>query len=272
MRGQDHADPGAPGSDNNSCHGRPRQPVLANCRLVQDQDRRAMGDGACQGQTPLFAAGEVVWVRAGQGRQAQYLEQAIGPSLCSIVVQAQQPTGREHVVADGAGDNCELSLLRHPPEPGRQDARGPAVDDPGGAHAHGEGWARAHGHGCARAPADQQRVPGTHQSLRGRVDTSQQRRQGRLAGATGADDCDALACADCRADIQQGLHRGCRPVRGHDRHAGPAQDGDRLCRHQHPARRSAMGRWGTQHWGTQRVGHIQWTGSGDPGHPDPLGR
>ena len=217
MGGQDHPDPGIPSCDNHASHGRPRRPVLTDARLVQNQDRGAVRDSPSQCQASLLAARELVRVRVGKGGQAQHPEKTIDPGLRCFPLQSKEPARRQDIVADGAGDHRVLSLLGHPPEPGGQVARCPAVDGPG--------WSGAHG--------NQQGVAGPHQAFAGRIDTRKERRQSRLAGPTGTDDGNALTRADCGADILQSLGRGHRPVCGHDRHPGPARDGDRLCRHQH---------------------------------------
>jgi len=96
-------------------------------------------------------------VAAGQRRQAQHLEQTIGSGLRSVVSQPQETDGGQHIAADCAADNCMLSLLGHPPEPGSQDQRGPAVKERRG----------------FRACGGQQDVPGTHYALGGGIDTGQ---------------------------------------------------------------------------------------------------
>jgi hypothetical protein len=81
-----------------------------------------VGDRTSQCEPPLLTTGQVVRVSAGQGRQAEHLEETVGPGSGSVLVQAKEPTGREHVPADGARHNSVFGLLRHPPEAASQKA------------------------------------------------------------------------------------------------------------------------------------------------------
>ena len=76
-----------------------------------------MGDGPGEREPAHLAAGEVVRVDVGEGVQTERPQQGVDALLRGVVVQPEDPTGAQDVLAHRARDDRELGLLRHPAHP-----------------------------------------------------------------------------------------------------------------------------------------------------------
>ncbi len=118
VRRRDDGAAGGPVGGDEPDEGRPRAAVLADRRLVGEEDRRAVQEGGGDGEPALLATGEVARVGVLEVDQAERGEQGAGPALRRGVVAAEGARGGQHLVEHRGRDDRRARPLRHPGQGG----------------------------------------------------------------------------------------------------------------------------------------------------------
>ena len=114
MGGHDNGRTGGADRVEDPHDGGPGEPVLADGRLVGEDDRRLVNHSGGHGEPTLFPTGQLPRVGRCQMGQAQPVEQEVGPGGRGVRVEPDGERRGEHLVADRTSHDRAGRPLRYP--------------------------------------------------------------------------------------------------------------------------------------------------------------